>query len=191
MFTGIIRIFGVVAAVECGDVQTYAIDFPHDGLEIGASVSVDGTCQTAIAVDDHVWFQAVGETLKRTTLGNLKVGQQVHIERSARIGDEIGGHMLSGHIYCTSMIQKIEENIYTFSVPNTTYLFEKGYVAVDGMSLTVVDVFEDAFTVHLIPETLKVFHKKVGDFVNIEFDSLTMATVKTVERILKSRDKPI
>ena len=183
MFTGIIRILGAVTAVERGAVMCYALDFPHEGLEIGASVSVNGVCQTVVSLDQGVWFEAIEETLQRTTLDTLEVGQKVQIERAARFGDEIGGHLLSGHIFCTSTIEKVEGHIFTFSIDDPRYLFEKGYVAIDGMSLTVVDVLEKSFTVHLIPETLKLFTKGVGERVNLEFDALTIAAVDTVKRM--------
>lgn len=179
MFTGIIQQRGKVIAIEKGDILRYALSFPYSHLTIGASVSVEGVCQTVVALDGGVWFEAIEETCKRTTLGSLQLGQLVHIERSAKIGDEIGGHLLSGHISCTAKIEKIENNIYTFAINDTSYLFEKGFVGVDGMSLTVVDVFQEGFTVHFIPHTLKLFTKKEGDLVNIEFDALTVAAVKS------------
>ena len=190
MFTGIIRQKGRVVFVKKGAILLYAVDFPHDGLRIGSSVAIDGVCQTVVLLDDAVYFEAIGETLMRTTLGKLSVGDLVNIERSACVGDEIGGHPLSGHVMTTAVLSSIENNVYTFSIENTRYLFEKGFVAIDGMSLTVVDVLEKSFTVHLIPETLKWFTKKVGDLVNIEFDSMTVACVETVNRSYANSDKP-
>ena len=185
MFTGIIRQIGKIISLEKGSVWRYGVEFPHSRLEIGASVSVDGICQTVVATEKAVvFFEAIEETLRCTTLASLQVGQSVNIERSAKLGDEIGGHLLSGHITCRAKIEKVEGNIYHFGIEDTTYLFEKGFVAIDGMSLTVVDVGEKSFSVHLIPETLKVFKKKQGDLVNIEFDALTVAAVKTVKRCM-------
>ena len=184
MFTGIIRQKGRIVAIEKGKVMRYGISFSHEGLKIGASVAIDGVCQSVVSLEDAVYFEAIDETLKRSTLGDLKVDQLVNIERSARFGDEIGGHPLSGHVYCRATISKVQNNIYTFTLEKTDYLFEKGFVAIDGMSLTVVDVSKSSFTVHLIPETLKWFTKGVGDLVNIEFDSLTVAAVETVNRCM-------
>lgn len=192
MFTGIIREIGTITQLmKKGEMLAYAVKLSTQGLETGASVSIDGICQTVVKIDQEgVWFDAIDETLKRTTLGERRVGDRVNIERSAKIGDEIGGHLLSGHISETATLTTIERNVYTFSIPSTKYLFSKGFIAIDGMSLTLVDVTENSFTVHLIPETLKrttLGQKGVGDRVNIEFDALTQAAVETVERIAKNR----
>jgi len=190
MFTGIVRAIGeVVEMKKKGELLQYALAFPHENLELGASVSIDGVCQTVVKIEDgKVWFDAIGETIKRTTFDTMEVEQKVNIERSAKIGDEIGGHLLSGHIYGTATLSQTDGNVYTFKLPTEwmKYLFSKGYIAIDGISLTLVDVEEGLFTVHLIPETLQrttLGKKEVGERVNIEFDSLTQAAVETVERI--------
>ena len=183
MFGGIIRIKGTVLYIDRGEVMRYGIDFPHEGLRVGDSVSIDGACQTAVSTEGAVFFEAIEETLQRTTLGQLEIGQQVNVERSLRLGDEIGGHLLSGHIYCTAKLEKIHGRAYTFALDKTDFIFEKGYIAIDGMSLTVVAVTPTNFCVHLIPETLKYFKKSVGDEVNIEFDQLTVAAVGTAIRM--------
>jgi len=190
VFTGIVRAIATVAEiVKKGDLLQYALSFPHENLELGASVSVDGVCQTVVKIEgEKVWFDAIDETLLRTTFDRMEVGQKVNIERAAKIGDEIGGHLLSGHIYGTATLTQVDGNIYTFKCPIEwmKYLFSKGFIALDGISLTVVDVGEDFFTVHLIPETVQrttLGQKKVGDHVNLEFDSLTQAAVETVERL--------
>ncbi len=195
MFTGIIRAIGeVVELKNKANILQYAIAFPHEGLELGASVSIDGVCQTVVRIEgDKVWFDAIEETLKRTTLDRLAVGQKVNLERAAKIGDEIGGHLLSGHIYGRAELSKIESNIFTFKVPTNwqKYFFPKGFIAINGISLTLVDVEEGLFTVHLIPETLQrttLGKIKPGDRVNIELDALTQAAVETVERIISQRE---
>ncbi|MCC5832706.1 MAG: riboflavin synthase subunit alpha [Chlamydiales bacterium] len=192
MFTGIIRAIGEVVEFKKQEgLLQYAVSFPYEKLECGASVSIDGVCQTVVNIENgRVWFDAIDETLKRTTLDTLHVGRKVNIERAAKFGDEIGGHLLSGHIYGTAKLSNIESNIYTFTLPREwmKYLFSKGYIAIDGISLTLVDVEEGKFTVHLIPETLQrttLGTKRLGDRVNIEFDALTQAAVETVEAILK------
>ncbi len=163
----------------------YGVAFSAEDLEMGARVAIDGFCQSVVAIDFGViFFEAIKETWERTTLDTLNVGQKVNVERSARLGDEIGGHLLSGHIYCKAEIVAMDDNIFTIDVAKNDYLFEKGFVAIDGMSLTVVKVMDHAFTVHLIPETLKWFKKGVGDLVNIEFDSLTIAAVETVKKYI-------
>lgn len=187
MFTGIIQQVGHIQEIQKQkNLLRYAVIFSHEGLQRGASVSIDGVCQTAVQIDSAVWFEAVLETCRCTTLGFLKKGDPVNIERSATFGQEIGGHLVSGHVYTTVKLSKIEGNVYTFSSPSTEYLFNKGFVALNGASLTVCDVTKDSFKVHFIPETLShtTFGiKKVGDLINIEFDAMTIATVETVKRI--------
>ncbi len=194
MFTGIVRGKGLIVQVEFkNSILRYAVRFPPEllsGLERGASVSIDGVCQTVVMIDqDQIWFEAIGETLERTTLKEIQKDGSVNLERAARFGDEIGGHLLSGHIYGTASLISIEQNIYTLrgSKDWMKYLFSKGYIAIDGISLTLVDVNKDNFSVHLIPETLShttLGQKKTGDSVNIEIDSITQAAVDTVSRLL-------
>jgi riboflavin synthase len=166
------------------------------GLKIGASVSIDGVCQTVVAIDgDRVTFNAMQETLDKTTLCDLYQGRQVSVERSLRYGDEMGGHEIAGHVIGTATISEIKsaENnlIMTLRCPKEwmKYILMKGFIAVDGSSLTVGAVDPaGAFTIHLIPETLRVTNfanKKIGDRVNIELDQRTQAIVATVERVLQ------
>ncbi len=200
MFTGIITKTCPVTAVKMDrSLCRYAVALDGElltGLKTRASVSIDGTCLTVTAIDSTgVWFDAISETLNKTTLNSLKVGDLVNVERAARFGDEIGGHLLSGHIFGTATVEKIvnENGTYVlyFKCPPAwcKYLLPKGYVAIHGASLTLVDVdgTKGIFSVHLIPETLKLTNlgqKKVGDRVNIELDSSTQAIVDTVERYL-------
>jgi riboflavin synthase len=197
MFTGIIKGIGVVVVCKKrGEVLHYAVQFPPhllDGIEQGASISLDGVCQTVVGIDrDQIWFDAIHETLEVTTFKKIQAGNRVNLERAARFGDEIGGHLLSGHIYGVAPIQAIENNIYTLTCPAAwmPYFFPKGYIALDGISLTLVtvDKTENYFTVHLIPETLArttLGQKKVGECVNIEIDTQTQATVDTLFRLLR------
>ena len=146
-------------------------------------VSIEGTV---------VRFDAIPETLDRTTLGGLVAEDWVNVERSLRMGDELGGHILSGHILMTARIlQRTERGEgVDLLIENPTeaipYILEKGYVAVDGMSLTVGEVSESSFALHIIPETLRVTtigEKQVGHSVNIEIDSRTQAVVDTIRRM--------
>lgn len=196
MFTGLIQAIGEIVELKKEEgLLRYAVAFPHKHLALGASVSIEGVCQTVAQIEaGNVWFDAVEETLKRTTLDSLHVGQHVNIERAARLGDEIGGHILSGHIYGTAQLSQINGHVYTFNIPSawTKYLFSKGYIAIDGISLTLVDVDKEQFSVHLIPETLQrttLGKKKVGDRINLEFDALTQAAVETIERIFQQLDR--
>ena len=174
-------------------------------IAIGASVAVDGVCQTvktiqtcpAYPAHQLLGFDAITETLNKTTLCNLHINQPVSLERSARLGDEIGGHLLSGHVNGTATLAEItqtpEETILHLKVPQDwmRYIFPKGFIAINGSSLTVVDTDKAGlFTVHLIPQTLKVTqfgNKQVGDKVNIELDQQTQIIVNTIERIVKEK----
>jgi riboflavin synthase len=166
-------------------------------LTIGASIAIDGTCQTVVAIDhDEVTFNAMQATLERTTLCDLYAGRKVSVERSLRYGDEIGGHEVAGHVIGTAIISKVNPAENNLSLTITClkewmkYILPKGFIAVDGSSLTIGDVDpEGKFTLHLIPETLRVTNfsnKKIGDRVNIELDHRTQAIVTTVENFLQT-----
>ena len=196
MFTGIVA--GTAPIVEIGGddtVRTFSVDlngFDSD-LDIGASVSLDGVCMTVVNSDNGiVSFDAIYETLDRTTLSDRKVGDLLNVERSLRLGDELGGHILSGHIIGTAMILKRDEVgdgvDFLISIPDgcNQFILEKGYIAVDGMSLTVGKCHGDGFFLHIIPETLRITSigsKSVGDLVNIEIDSRTQAVVEAMIRM--------
>jgi riboflavin synthase len=168
------------------------------GLVPGASVSIDGVCQTAVSVEGGaVRFDVIQETLALTTLGDLGVGDRVAVERSSKLGDEIGGHDVAGHVVGTGEIAEAVHEGHVcdlrVSVPPAwmKYILNKGFIAVDGSSLTVAE--PDAaghFWLHLIPETFRLTNlgrKQVGDRVNIELDARTVAIVETVERVLAER----
>ena len=196
MFTGIVA--GTAPIVEIGgddSVRTFSVDlngFDSD-LDIGASVSLDGVCMTVVNSDNGiVSFDAIYETLDRTTLSDRKVGDLLNVERSLRLGDELGGHILSGHIIGTAEILKRDEVgdgvDFLISIPDgcNKFILEKGYIAVDGMSLTVGKCHGDGFFLHIIPETLRITSigsKSVGDLVNIEIDSRTQAVVEAMIRM--------
>tara|TARA_B100000035_G_C20962502_1_gene537206 strand:+ start:177 stop:779 length:603 start_codon:yes stop_codon:yes gene_type:complete len=193
MFTGIVAASCEVVSTDQGEeVRSIVVDLSgyDDDLEIGASVAIDGVCMTVVSsLDGHVRFEAIPETLERTTIGLLKQGSQVNIERSLRMGDELGGHILSGHVMTTARIlqrtQKGEgiDLLIEHQVETKPYILEKGYVAIDGMSLTVGEVEGEGFNLHIIPETLRITTigaKAEGDLVNIEVDSRTQAVVDTI-----------
>ena len=197
MFTGIVQGTGEIIEVIEGDtIRSFKIQVPNtESLEIGASISVDGVCLTATSIENKiVSFDVIQETLKRTTLGQLEVGETVNIERSLKFGDEIGGHLLSGHIMATGIVNEKSESgegmDFTILAPLSIekYLLEKGYVAIDGISLTIGDVNNSRFNLHIIPETMRqttIASKQVGDAVNIEIDSTTQTIVSTVERMTR------
>ncbi|MDP2549184.1 MULTISPECIES: riboflavin synthase subunit alpha [unclassified Oceanobacter] len=198
MFTGIVQTRLAVSQIESKqDFATLTLMFPEalqQGLQTGASVALNGTCLTVRSIEGAaVSFDAIGQTLAVTNLGALSVGDEVNIERAARIGDEIGGHLLSGHVMAqVRILQRIESAnnlVLWFERPATLlpYLLDKGYVALNGCSLTIAEVEADRFSVHLIPETRDVttFGKAaVGDAVNLEVDPHTQAVVDTVTRML-------
>ena len=195
MFTGIIQGTGCIQSVRRDSVVTIDVQIPStEGLEIGASVSIDGVCLTATSVSDTVTFDVIPETLERTTLGSLSSGSNVNVERALKFGDELGGHLLSGHIMGTAEIVAVENQDYTIQCPPemAEYIQEKGYIAVDGISLTIGKTSgKGGFDVHIIPETLRLTtlgSKGVGDQVNIEIDAMTQAVVETTKRLMESRE---
>lgn len=149
---------------------------------VGDSIAINGCCLTVVALDgEALIFEAGEETLQRTTLGKLSVGDRVNLESSLCLGDELGGHLVTGHIDGVGTVdQRVDDSEWSkfwLQVPGdlTCQMAEKGSVAVDGVSLTLVDVERDRFSVALIPHTLKVTTlglRQVGDCVNIETDIL-------------------
>ena len=200
MFTGIVSGMGRVQSIQGDEVISLVIDFSNvstSNLEIGASVSVDGVCLTVVSINcSEISFDIIPETLGVTTLGTLTEGNWVNLERAMKMGDEIGGHILSGHIIGTGEIiarEEGEDNIdLLIDCPNDLmrYIQPKGYIAIDGISLTIGRVEESCFSIHLIPETLRLTTlggKGLGKNVNIEVDSMTQVVVTTVERLMEGR----
>ena len=198
MFTGIVAGTSPIINIEQKDIVrslTLNLEGFVMGLEIGASVSLDGVCMTVVSIDGNlVTFDAIEETLNRTTIGKLGVGSLVNIERSLKMGDELGGHIISGHVLTTAKILQIVNkgegiDMMIENPPEVNqYILEKGYISIDGMSLTIGKVGEDNFSLHIIPETLRITtigHKNVGDYVNIEIDSRTQAIVDTIRKSME------
>ncbi|MFW5386920.1 riboflavin synthase subunit alpha [Yersinia sp. 2542 StPb PI] len=203
MFTGIVQgTAPVVAIEEKSNFRTHVVDMPAEmlpELALGASVAHNGCCLTVTAVEgNRVSFDLMKETLRITNLGDIKVGDSVNLERAAKFSDEIGGHLMSGHIICTAEITKIytsENNRQIwFRMPSfdlMKYVLHKGFIGIDGISLTIGEVERNRFCVHLIPETLSrttLGKKRLGHRVNIEIDPQTQAVVDTVERVLAQRE---
>jgi riboflavin synthase len=188
MYTGIIHTYcKVIKARYQQDLITMTVSFPDNLLR--------GVCLTVTVIDgNNVGFDAALVTMNTTTLGVIKEGDCVNIERSAGMDAEIGGHILSGHIYGMATIVSIDDTdndrIMTLQVPADwmKYILPKGFIAINGASITVVDTKKSGeFTVCLIPETLRLTtfrQKKVGEHVNVEIDSRTQAIVDTVEEYL-------
>lgn len=202
MFTGIVQgTAQIQSIVEKRNFRTHTVKMPQEllvGLETGASVANNGVCLTVTNIEnDLVSFDLMTETLRITNLGNLKQGDFVNIERAMKFGDEVGGHILSGHVYCTAKVsQRIpsENNLQIwFELPTQDvmkYILTKGFIAIDGISLTIGEVKDNQFCVNLIPETIDrtlIAQRQLGDLVNIEIDPQTQAIVDTVERYLAAK----
>ncbi len=199
MFTGIVQGVGeIVAKTTVNTVTSMTISLPNvENLAIGASVSINGVCLTVVSIEsNNVQFDVIDETIDRTNLGDVSVGDTVNIERSLKFGDEVGGHILSGHIFDTGIInsktKKGDQMSLSVLAPPSVqkYLTEKGYIAIDGISLTIGKISNGCFDLHIIPETMRLTildSKEVGDIVNIEIDSNTQLIVETIERLLEER----
>ena len=197
MFTGIVEVVGTVTGVEPGgDRTTLEIEAPAiaSDLAIGDSVAVNGGCLTVAGHDaGRLRFEAVRETLERTSLGELRVGSRVNLERALRAGGRLDGHIVQGHVGGTGRVRRLERNgddvrLFVDCGPEIAeFLVEKGSVAVDGVSLTVVGATEAGFDVALIPHTLAATtlgERQPGDRVNLEADVLGKYVKRYLERIL-------
>ena len=188
MFTGIIVGTGKVTKLEQKTKNRSAIQMTVDlgkyasGLKIGQSVAINGVCLSATKISKNKCiFEMIDETTKKTDLGNVKAGSTVNVERSLKVGDRLEGHFVLGHIDGVATITKIEkkpkEVKIWFRIPKklTKYIVKKGSIALDGISLTLVDVKKDIASVCLIPHTINVTNfksKEIGDKLNIETDVL-------------------
>lgn len=192
MFTGLVSDLGRLADIErSGDGARLRIDSGLAGeLGEGDSVAVNGVCLTASAVDAS-WFaaEAMNETLRRTSLGSLAPGARVNLELPLRVGERLGGHMVQGHVDGLGRIAQIAEDGFSRRLRVEAddellrYVAEKGSIAVDGVSLTVVDVEPGSFTVALIPETVERTNlgaAQTGTVVNLEVDVLAKYVEKAV-----------
>ncbi len=193
MFTGIVRELGtVVSAVEKGDGRTIVVRAPGAAAStsVGDSVSINGCCLTAAAVEgERISFHAVPETLARTTLRQLQADNGVNVESAVRAGEPLGGHYVQGHVDGVGHVQSVEaegEGLRVFvEAPDDVlrYCVEKGSVTIDGVSLTIAELADDAFAVALVPHTLEattLAELAPGREVNLEADVLA----KYVERLL-------
>ena len=200
MFTGIVQsVCPVVSCETQAGVTRLAVDLGAlaNGLKVGASVAVNGVCVTVTEIEAPlVGFDLIKETVELSNLGDLAKGTAVNVERSLRVGDEIGGHFLSGHIAGVSVVTDVwaddGHRLVTMRVPTEwmAYLMLKGFVALNGASLTIAEIDREAATiaVSLIPETLArttFSGVEVGDRINLEVDSQTQASVDTVRTALQ------
>lgn len=199
MFTGIVSgIATVVSIKKTKKTYSYIVEFSlnlYKNLKVGDSVAHNGCCLTVKKINvPYVEFDVLQETLKITNLGMLGIGDQINIERSVKYGDEIGGHIISGHITNTAeifnVLQLNNDYILWLEIKDMSlmkYIFFKGFICVDGISLTINDIIKNKFCVCLIPQTLSsttIKNKKNGYLVNIEIDFYTRTTVDTVQYIM-------
>jgi len=208
MFTGIVQ--GIATVAQLRDrpgLRSFTLRFPPgftDGLAIGASVACDGVCLTVTALEgaDAAGFDVMQQSLNLTTLATLREGSRINVERAAKDGAEIGGHPLSGHVDFMATLASVRqpENNHVLRIavpaPWMRYVFAKGYIAVNGASLTVADANrrEGWFEVWLIPETLRMTtfgDKAVGDALNIEIERQTQVIVDTVRDAVEERLGPL
>ena len=186
MFTGIVEELGTVASVDGPKLRINASLVLEDA-KIGDSTAVNGCCLTVVAMGDGWWEADVSEeSFARTNLGDLQPGSPVNLERPVRLMDRLGGHLVQGHVDAVGEIVRPAPDLQV-RMPKELlrYVVEKGSITVDGISLTVVDVLDDGFTVALIPHTTAVTtlgHKGAGDRVNLEVDVMA----KHVERLMEA-----
>ena len=201
MFSGIVQETGkVIGFVKEKDIYNLSIECSSEfisDLKKGASISVDGVCLTVKDENPEILrFDLVEETIKRTNFQNIKTGDTVNLERSLKMGDEIGGHPVSGHIHGTSKVISIDKRDQSWDVKFSVesfmhdYMLHKGYVAINGCSLTVGEVSNESFMIHLIPETLSItnlFQLEQDSVVNIELDQNTIIIADTVKKYLDGK----
>ncbi|ALO42305.1 riboflavin synthase [Pseudoalteromonas phenolica] len=205
MFTGIIQTKASVISTNLnGGVLRLVLSVGTEYLQhlnLGASIAINGCCLTVVSYElnpqdvvGQVTFDVIEETLKLTNLGELKRGMFVNLERSVTFGTELGGHIVSGHIHCTAEIEDIVVNESNCKIlldlPKAwlKYIVYKGFVCINGASLTVGEMTDTGFWLHLIPETLSITNlglAKIGDKLNIEVDQQTYTIVNTVENYMQ------
>jgi len=195
VFTGLVEEVGTVASLEAGDMFRLGVSVSRvlEDTRIGDSMSVNGVCLTVNEVDgETLVFQAMPETLRRTSLGDLAEGSPVNLERAMSLGQRFGGHIVQGHVDGVGVVLGVrpegDAGLWEFKAPERVlrYTVEKGSVCVDGISLTVVSVGENSFTVSILPQTLANTNLQelgAGDRVNLEADVIG----KYVERLLQPR----
>lgn len=196
MFTGIIEGLGIIKKFEKKTKTRSAAKMKVDlgdlakGLKVGHSVAINGVCLTVTKISkNQAEFEMINETIKKTDLGALESGDKVNIERSLKVGDRMEGHFVLGHIDDTGQIIKIEKMPkeiklwIEISKDLARHIVKKGSIAIDGISLTLVDVIKNKISVCIIPHTMKITNlnsKKIGDKVNIETDILGKYTTKKI-----------
>lgn len=188
MFTGIIQQTGRVASIDSSRLIIAGVSDGGDPWVIGESIAVNGCCLTLVPGEGGLCFDISEETMRRTALGDFRVGTPVNIERAMKSGERFGGHIVQGHVDEIGTLVSIEGERFTFEVQpgSERYLIDKGSISIDGISLTVVEPTGNRFSVAIIPHTLaqtNLAHRREGDHVNLEFDVIA----KHVEKLLAYR----
>lgn len=194
MFTGIITDLGSVKSIEkTGDTRfVFETSYDMSSVDIGGSIACNGACMTVIEKGNN-WFAitASGESLSKTTMGSWEVGSKINFERACKVGDELGGHIVSGHVDGVAEIISITEegdsHRFKFRAPQELkkFIAPKGSVTLNGISLTVNEVEDDVFGINIIPHTMEVTNlgvSKVGDRVNLEIDMLARYVARLLEK---------
>ncbi len=202
MFTGLVQEQGRITALRRSPQGlVWTIDAPQSAaeLKLGDSINVAGACQTVEAISGSaISGTAIGETLKKTTFGQWTVGTHVNLELAVRLGDRLGGHIVSGHVDTVGTVDNhsVDRDEHTLTISYSSefarWVIAQGSVALDGVSLTIAQRHADALTVALIPETAKrtsLGALRAGDYINIEFDQMIKAAVQAVELISASRGR--
>ena len=194
MFTGIIEEIGKIVRIECeqSNLHLYVKSSFTNELKIDQSVAHNGVCLTVVAIDGDVYqVTAIAETLAKTHLGNLQVGDAVNLERGMLLNTRLDGHIVQGHIdqtgTCTAIQEEAGSTRFTFQYDPSTgnVVIEKGSITVNGVSLTVVDATRDSFSVAVIPYTLahtNLQHLQIGSIVNLEFDVIGKYVARLMQR---------
>ena len=200
MFTGLVETMGTVQNIVAEDAGVRLVvrdAMVAEGLPLGASVAVNGACLTVVRTDGDAFdFQAGPETLRLTTLGTLRPGDRVNLERSLRVGDRLGGHIVQGHVDGMGSVARRErqgewEMVWFSCAPELAkQMIRKGSITVDGVSLTLVDVNPDGFSVALIPHTMEATtlgFRQPGEAVNLEIDMFAKYVFKCLEQMALPR----
>lgn len=197
MFSGIIQEIGIVEKISAANnIQKIQIKCTKGflkNLKVGDSVSVDGVCLTVVKFEkEMLFFDVIEETISRSIIKEYKIGAKVNLENSLKYGESVGGHLCSGHVHTKGVVKEVElngdsKNVLIEVDPKwSKYVLEKGYISINGCSLTVGKVSRNSFNLHLIPETLRATNLDnlvFGQFVNTELDQSTIAIVDTTERL--------
>ena len=206
MFTGLVEEIGKVESIQnIGSGKRFKITAKNllEDVKLGDSIAINGVCLTVVELFDNGFsFDISPESLTRSSLKNLKVGDFVNLERALKVSDRLGGHIVQGHVDTVGIITSIspikEHTIFKIKIPENylNLVVEKGSIAIDGISLTINEIKNNQISINIIPHTIKntnLQFKKVGDLVNLEFDILAKYVLNFLSKtqILKEKDETL